>query len=178
MREYITSDLHFWHRNILEFSSENRPFESIEEMNEHIIHHWNNKVNKEDVIYHLGDFSFAGKSKTRGILDLLNGKKVFILGNHCYHMDGLYREYGEACHYKEIKNSGVKVCLFHYPVSAWNQQGRGSVMLHGHCHGSYQGEGRILDVGYCKHGRILTVDEAVESCLDRPVVVNDHHKVI
>lgn len=178
MNKFITSDLHFWHKNILKFSKDNRPFSDIEVMNSYLIDHWNDTVKENDTVYHLGDFSFAGKQKTRDILDRLNGKKVFILGNHCYHMASLYGEYGEVIMYKEIKHYGAKVCLFHYPIAAWNGQGRGSVMLHGHCHGSYQGKGRTLDVGYCKHGRILSIDEAVEWCLNRDIEVVDHHKLI
>lgn len=178
MKTFITSDLHFWHKNILKFSKEHRPFNSIEEMNEYLIDHWNSLVSPEDTIYSLGDFSFAGKEKTRAILDRLNGNKVFILGNHCYQMRSLYAEYGDVYDYKEVKHEGVKVVLHHYPIAAWNGQGRGSVMLHGHCHGSYQGEGRTVDVGYCNFGRIMPLSDAVEFCLARDIYVPDHHKAV
>ena len=176
--EYITSDLHFFHKNILKFSPKRECFKDINHMNEVLIQEWNLKVSEQDTIYHLGDFSFAGREKTRSLLARLHGNKAFILGNHCYKLKGLYEEYGEVYDCLEIKHKDVKVCLMHYPIAAWNGQGRGSVMLHGHCHGSYQGEGRILDVGWCKHGRILTLDSAVQWCINRDIVVVDHHKII
>ena len=48
---FFTSDTHFWHENIIKFC--NRPFSSIEEMNDTIIENWNkvvdeNKITTED----------------------------------------------------------------------------------------------------------------------------------
>jgi calcineurin-like phosphoesterase family protein len=57
--------------------------ERVEWMNETLIKNWNDIVNKDDVVYHLGDFCFKG---TRGIAkeleDSLNGTIVHIKGNH------------------------------------------------------------------------------------------------
>jgi len=175
---YITSDLHFWHKNILKFSKEHRPFDTIEEMNNYIVNKINDTCTEDDTLYHLGDFSFAGKEKTRAVLDRIKCKIVFILGNHCYHMKSLYEEYGEVLMYKETKVNGVKTVLFHYPIATCNGQGRGSVHLHGHCHGSYEGLGRILEVGYCAHGRLLKIEEAVNMALEKEIYVPDHHAII
>ena len=38
-----------------------RPFSSIEEMDRILIENWNNKVNEEDDVYILGDFSYKSK---------------------------------------------------------------------------------------------------------------------
>lgn len=46
---YFISDLHLGHRNILKLC--NRPFSSIEEMDEIIIDNWNNKVHRDDTVY-------------------------------------------------------------------------------------------------------------------------------
>lgn len=181
MNKWITSDLHHWHKNIIKFSPKREHFDSVEQMNEFLIEEWNNKVKPDDIIYHLGDFCFAGKTKVTDILDRLNGQKVFILGNHDYKLKSLYQEYGQVEHYMEIKHNDVKVCLMHYPILAWNQQGRGSVMLHGHCHGMLKpdhSKGRILDVGWCNHGKILSLDEAVQECLNKDIVSVDGHSVV
>ena len=55
---WFTSDTHFGHKNIIEYCK--RPFSSVEQMNEMLIKKWNNKVKVDDIVFHLGDFSFRG----------------------------------------------------------------------------------------------------------------------
>ena len=54
MSIFFTADTHFCHKNIIK--QEDRPFNSIEEMNETMIKKWNAKVKPTDSIYILGDF--------------------------------------------------------------------------------------------------------------------------
>ena len=51
---FFTSDLHLGHANVITY--DNRPFSSVEEMDEELIRRWNAKVGKGDVVYVLGDF--------------------------------------------------------------------------------------------------------------------------
>lgn len=174
---FVTSDLHFWHKGVLGFCPDTRPWKSVEEMNEAIIEHWNSVVGTDDEVLHLGDFCFKAKEATEEIISKLNGNITFILGNH----DKALRSQVSGircCDYLEFRFDGVKVCAMHFPLSSWNQQGRGSVMLHGHTHGSFQGEGRIIDCGFDAHGRILELQEAIDMCLIREVYCPDHHKEI
>ena len=53
---YYTSDLHLGHKNIIRLC--NRPFGSIEEMDNLLIERWNKKVKKEDTVYILGDLFY------------------------------------------------------------------------------------------------------------------------
>ncbi len=54
MNFYI-SDLHLGHYNVIKMC--NRPFSSVEEMDETLINNWNAAVHDEDDVYILGDFS-------------------------------------------------------------------------------------------------------------------------
>lgn len=77
---FIISDHHFGHKNIIDFES--RPFEDADEMNKAMIEKWNAVVGKDDKVYHLGDFSFLNREKTKAIVNELNGYKFLIMGNH------------------------------------------------------------------------------------------------
>lgn len=174
---WVTSDLHFFHKNILKFFAETRPFSDVDDMTEGLVEHWNSLVGKDDVILHLGDFSFKGKEATEDILSRLNGNIVFILGNH----DKVLRSSISGLttyDYLEFRYNGVKVCCSHYPMACWNQAGRGSLMLHGHTHSSFQGQGRTVDVGFDFWDRIISLQEAIDFCLKRTIVCPDHHKLI
>lgn len=173
---FITSDLHFFHKRILDFCSETRPWQSLEEMHETLIEHWNSKVSPEDVVFHLGDFSFVAKEKTQEIMSKLNGNVVWIAGNHDYKV---FNQIGnDYQHYLEVNFDGKKICMSHYPITAWNQQGRGSLHVHGHTHGSFQGNGKLHDVSWDNNGRILTLQEFVDIADSKEVYCPDHHKVI
>lgn len=77
---WIISDTHFGHKNIITY--ENRPFSTVEEMDENMIEYWNNDVNKHDTVFHLGDFAFASKTRIEELVKRLNGDITLILGNH------------------------------------------------------------------------------------------------
>ena len=79
---YLTSDLHFNHVNILKYEPVNRPFETLEEMNETLIANWNAKVSAEDTVYVLGDLAMGTVEASRACIERLNGKIVLIRGNH------------------------------------------------------------------------------------------------
>ena len=83
MARFFTSDHHFFHKNILKYEASHRPFETIEDMNQELIHTWNRIVRPEDEVYYLGDFAFTcGLDASQKILDQLHGTKYLINGNH------------------------------------------------------------------------------------------------
>lgn len=78
---WIISDPHFDHKNIIRYT--NRPFWSIEQMNEHILWNWNNKIKSDDLVFFLGDMAFGrGSRKARWWLTQLNGRKIYLKGSH------------------------------------------------------------------------------------------------
>jgi len=188
-RKWFTSDLHFKHKNIVSFSKRGVDT-TAEEHDAWMQQLWNETVAPGDLVYHLGDFCFNAKHKVvADILEKLNGQKIMIKGNHCkddtYHSllkDGLIVSYQD---YKEVKIGATKVCLFHYPISSWNGQGRGSWHLHGHSHGNFQDtKGKMLDVGvdnyynmYGIHG-FFTEDQIAMHMGNQAIYVGDHHKII
>ena len=75
-----TADLHFFDEDIIRY--ENRPFKSVEEMNETLIKNWNDRVDPEDIVFVLGDVSAGDREETSEIIHRLKGHKILIMGNH------------------------------------------------------------------------------------------------
>lgn len=80
MKIFVISDTHFNHKNIIEYTC--RPFKTAEEMNEEMIKRWNNKVGKDDLVIHLGDFALGSKEEIKELKNRLNGIILLIKGNH------------------------------------------------------------------------------------------------
>lgn len=91
-RILITSDLHFGHKNIIEYC--NRPFANVEDMNKQLIERWNKTVDWDDTTYVLGDFTFLPQDKTTEICSKLNGKIRLVKGNHDKRSNQWYRDCG------------------------------------------------------------------------------------
>ena len=49
-KTFLIADTHFFHENVIKYC--NRPFKSIEEMNQTMIKNWNEMVDDNDIIYH------------------------------------------------------------------------------------------------------------------------------
>ncbi len=151
----MTSDLHLGHINILKYC--NRPFNTVEEMDEAIIDRWNGVVTQKDTVYIIGDFSFyKDQQKTVDVLKKLNGaEKHLILGNHDRHLKAWVKEKFTSCSdYKEIyvpddEAYGKKqfIVLMHYAMRVFNKSHHGAIQLYGHSHGSLPGNSQQLDVG-------------------------------
>ena len=144
---WFTSDQHFFHNNVIKYC--NRPFETVEEMNATMIANWNAVVAKGDSVYMLGDFAFVNKTaQAEAIIGQLNGHIHWVYGNHDAKIKGA-KGVAWAGDYKEVKHMGYKFVCCHYPMVTWNGCHRGTIMLHGHCHGTLPDDGRLLrfDVG-------------------------------
>ena len=142
---FLTSDLHFCHRNILNFCK--RPFNSTEEMDEALVNNWNSVVGKDDYVFDLGDFAFASSSKWKELISRLNGKHYLILGNHDisrYPGDDVMSLFERVEEQMIIKIDNRSIILNHYPFLCYagTYRDKNSIVynLHGHVHTLKYGE--------------------------------------
>lgn len=154
MKKFYTSDLHFHHKNVINFDQ--RPFEDLDDMHEQLIKRWNNKVSREDVVYILGDFSFSKDGdEVNALLRQLNGQKVLVRGNHDHFVDkkGFDRTLLiDVVDYLRIVDMKQRVILCHYPIAVWDCSHRGSIHLHGHLH--------LLQASYYRHPQLRFLENA------------------
>ena len=150
-KTFFTSDLHFFHENVIGFC--NRPFGSVVHMNDSLIKNWNMVVGDNDHVWFLGDFSFGKYDDTANVLRQLKGVKHLIVGNHdrkgraekLFNRD--WQEFFVDSHdYYRLKVDGHKIVLCHFHFASWE---RGYYNFHGHLHSpaGYKNKWRQYDVG-------------------------------
>lgn len=183
---WFTSDTHYFHRQVIEYC--NRPFSSVEEMNEALIANWNRVVSPKDIIYHLGDFAFCKADKAIEIVKRLNGKKHLIFGNHdkSLRKSKEFLELWESTQdLKEIKvpdetapTGTRKIVMCHYPLVTWNASSYLSFSTHGHTHGNLYDDPHSLrcDVGVdCWNYTPVSFEQIKEKLSKKNFKPVDHH---
>ncbi len=191
MKKYIISDPHYNHKNLVrgvsswDDKSICRDFNTLEEHNEFVVNEINSKVNKDDVLYCLGDWSFGGIDKILEFREQINVQTIhLILDNHDHHIENnrILHEghdgklkcrdlFTTVQHYLEVPIPNIKdrkIIMFHYPIESWNRIHKGNIHLFGHQHSDRVGKGRKMDVGFDACGKIKGVynlDECVEKLL-------------
>lgn len=112
---YFTSDTHFNHDNIIRFCD--RPFKSVQEMDEELIRRWNSVVGPDDIVFHLGDFAWGGSQVWNSVLDRLNGHIYLVLGNHDIKnlRQGYISKFEWVGYQMQITIEGRSVYLNHVP---------------------------------------------------------------
>lgn len=130
---YLTSDLHFGHENVIRF--QNRPWPTVEAMNDGLVNNINETVGVNDELYVLGDFSFRIKQAEAWELRkrILCRNVHLVRGNHDCGWSGT-NAFKTVSDYAELKTGVGKVILSHYPFLTWNAMHHGSLHLHGHIH--------------------------------------------
>ena len=128
---YYTSDLHLGHENCISMC--NRPFSSIEEMDEKLIAAWNKRVHADDLVFILGDLIYKSARAPEEYLKRLKGKKYLVIGNH----DRTWTDKVNLADYfigwapLNVMNTGRgKATLCHFPLI----EHEGRFMIHGHLH--------------------------------------------
>lgn len=129
--DWIISDTHFGHKNIIKYC--NRPM-NHEEV---IIRNWMKLVKPDDTIWHLGDVTvFYGEHQREWekTCSSLSGNKKLILGNHDERSTSFYRKLGFGVVQPFITEiAGRRILFSHYPKfhlpnSNWD------LNIHGHSH--------------------------------------------
>lgn len=130
---FVTSDTHFSHKNILVYEAANRPFKNKEEMDRVLIQRWNSVVRPCDVVFHLGDFAFAGKTIIKNIMSRLNGRKFLLLGNHDRYKKIDWTDVGFDRVFKNPFKMDGRFIFSHEPLDVVPD---GTINIYGHVHSS------------------------------------------
>ena len=201
----ITADTHFGHANIILYAE--RPFvdkntdldyrgrwisrqiseRRAAEMDEALIEGYNSvATGPDDVILHLGDVFFGDPER---YLDRLNGKILFVTGNHDKQMlNFLYRNKNQnkvkhLGNLTEVDLDGQMAVVCHFAMRVWNKSHYGAWHLYGHSHASLDEPDtmRSMDVGvdaaYKRLGeyRPFTIPEISEIMNKKDFKPVDHH---
>ena len=135
---YFTADLHLGHNAII--NMQNRPFSSVDEMNNTLIENINAVAGRNDNLYILGDIAHhIEKEEREDLLKRIKAKKYLILGNHdlkgsdgTTNLDPSLFEWIKD--YRKESLYEMNIVMMHYPLLSWHKMNSGSVMLHGHIH--------------------------------------------
>lgn len=191
MKTFFTSDTHFGHANIIKYCK--RPFDSVEDMDNTLIHNWNAIVRPEDTVYHLGDFAVGG-GPAAPYLRRLNGTIYFCLGNHDKRLRFI-KAYLDIelelqsylnddkvklgiPYLREVTVEKQEIVLCHYAMKVWNGSHKGHWQLYGHSHGTLPDDPNALscDVGVdCWNYFPVSMDQLQAKMKTKTYKPVDHH---
>ena len=198
MNIWITSDTHFGHTNIAgpkisNWSSGYRDFNSVHEMNMALVDGINKYVKEDDILYHLGDWSFGGVHNILQFRNYIVCKNVhLILGNHDQHIVDKEIKYHDTSFnpielFLSVQDvltldiGKTKLFLSHYSHRVWLGSHKGVIHLYGHSHGSIPDYGKSMDVGvdvaFKKFGeyRPFNIGDITNIMSKRTIEKIDHH---
>lgn len=159
---FYTSDEHYDH--ILRCS--NRPYSSVDEMNEDIISKFNEVVPPNGFTIHGGDF-YLGRNKKEvynRFISRLNGNHFFVMGSHDKWLDN--RNSHEIVELR-IDNQIIVIC--HYAMRVWPASHYNSWHLYGHSHGNLPSEGKSHDISVDNTGFYpLSHNDIINIMVDKP----------
>lgn len=158
---FITSDLHYCHKNICRGTSVwpdksvCRDFDTVEEMNETILNNINKMVGKDDLLIINGDLSFGGEQNIPELLYNINCVNLIATyGNHDHKLHNYANNFIMIDHILYLQVGTCKFVVSHFPQMHWHMMDKGSIMLYGHLHGhkdshlqQYSDLFRTMDVG-------------------------------
>jgi len=204
-RLFFTSDTHYAHSNICSAttkweSSSNltRDFSTLDHMNATLANNINCMVGEDDILIHLGDWSFGGFEKVQEFRDRILCKNIhLVLGNHDHHIErnkeGIQSLFSSVQNYlrlevrrpinKSTTEKFIFVCM-HYPIASWHDMNQGVIHLHGHVHLPPHlrlADGKAMDVGVDGNGlEPLSLNEILSLMNKQPIkklaLPKDHHE--
>jgi len=194
-RLYFTSDTHYNHTNICrgvtrwtDAEDVTRDFKTLDQMNDRIVRGINDVVGQDDILFHLGDWSFGGFESIWKFRHQINCQNIhLVLGNHDHHIerdrDGIRHIFSSVNQYVELNvNKEHNFVLMHYPIMSWNNMNENVIHLHGHVHLPPErriGKGKMMDVGVDGNGMDpISLNKVLTLMNPRPVKSGfefDHH---
>lgn len=198
--DFWTSDLHFGHAKLAKL----RGYASVEEHDADIVRRINAQACVyTDTLYILGDVSFHKTKATVDILQQIIARDIVIKGNHDHRTKNamgallpgpIMVELDEFHHYLEREfmvwedvsgaegmaraGSEQLIVMNHFPLMHWHKQDKGAWQLHGHLHGNPSGvPGKIMDMGWDKWWKLLTLEDIAAYMQPLPVRGNHHTEV-
>lgn len=197
---WITSDTHYSHTNLCRGitnwrlpngeipEKQTRPFETLDKMNDTIVNNINEVVGQDDVLIHLGDWSFSGIENIKKFRDRILCKEIhLILGNHDTNIeknrDNVQELFTSVNHYTKLIYKFKTFVLFHYPIASYDGLNKGHIHLHGHLHLPTNlrfGRGKKMDVGMDGHPTfgVYDMDDIIRIMDKREIASDmlfDHH---
>lgn len=204
-RLWFTSDTHYNHANICSSTTKwtdpvtCREFKSLEHMNAHLVGNINEVVGQDDILFHLGDWSFGGFEQIELFRNQIVCRNVHIItGNHDHHIennrDGVQSLFSSVNKYLNLVvkyNVGTplmgeeRFALMHFPIASWDNMARGAIHLHGHVHfdpNKRMGLGKMMDVG-CDGNNLYPIDMSEVLSIMRKQPIKslfefDHHEIV
>lgn len=133
--DYFISDTHFGHKKVIGYC--NRPFKTVQEMNDGMVEIWNNRITDADRVFVVGDVFLMDPKDATPIIKSLNGYKILVAGNHDRSEKTMlacgFDEYHKEYNY-ELDGFGPGL-IKHYPLPDTVIADRGyNFMVHGHIH--------------------------------------------
>jgi calcineurin-like phosphoesterase family protein len=207
---WFTSDTHYDHKNICRATTQwkdsdnlTRDFKSLDQMNDELVFWINNRVGQDDILFHLGDWSFNGFENIRKFRERIVCKNVhLILGNHDHHIernkDNIQSIFSSVNEYLSLDvkwdlnqtqmmlktPNSARFVLMHYPIASWNGMNDGVIHLHGHVHLPKHlrvADGKAMDVGVDGNNMDpISMDEVLKIMSKQPIaklsLPKDHHE--
>jgi calcineurin-like phosphoesterase family protein len=179
MQVWFTADLHLGHGNIIKYCQ--RPHldpdekrraaldargrwrvsdETVHRHDEALLDAINTRVDKDDVLWVLGDFCWGGRAEAERYRARILCQKVYLVwGNHDHRSVGAV--FDDAIEQGMVQVQDQDIWLCHYPLRSWNRRFHGSWHLYGHVHGR-------LEAQDLANPSSLTKDIGVDACGYRP----------